>query len=390
MSTKVRIGVVGLGGMGGCHVRDCKNIENIELVGVCDVAKEKADKSAAENNVKAYYNVIDMLDNSSLDGIIIATPHYEHTPISIEAFKRGIHVLTEKPVGVHVNDIQKMIDAYQEAKKKKDNLAFAAMFQSRTYGYWKKIKEMIDAGELGKLIRATWVITDLFRTQHYYDSGGWRATWKGEGGGVLLNQCPHNLDLYQWFVGLPDKITGFISLGKYHNIEVEDEVTAFFEYNNGLVGHFITTTGESPGSNCLEIVGENGKLVCESEKLVFYKNKHSMLKEIRESRASFDKVECQKIEVPFTHHGEPGHRLIIQNFANAILNGEKLIADACEGLNSVMISNAIMLSAFTNKTVDIPIDGDGFEKKLDELIKDSKFVKKTVKADNIDISKSFK
>ncbi len=390
MSNKVKIGVVGVGGMGSSHVRDCRSIDNIELAGVCDIIKEIADKSAEENNAKAYYDVIDMLDNSGVEGIIIATPHYAHTSISIEAFKRGIHVLTEKPVGVHVNDIQKMIKAYEEAKKKKDNLVFSAMFQQGSYGYWKKIKEMIDNGELGKLIRTTWIITDWFRTQYYYDSGDWRATWEGEGGGVLLNQCPHNLDLYQWFVGLPDKVSGFAAIGKYHNIEVEDEVTAYFEYKNGMVGHFITTTAESPGSNCLEIIGENGKLIFENGKLVFYKNEISMFKQIKEAQAGFEMVKCEKIEVPFTHHGEPGHRLIIQNFANAILDGEELIADAREGLNSVMISNAIMLSSFMNKTVDIPIDGDAFEKKLGELIKNSKFKKKAGGSDKLDMEKSFK
>lgn len=389
MSEKVKIGIVGLGNMGSCHAKDCTDIENIELVSVCDKQKERTDKIAKEYDTKAYYDFTDMLDNSGLEGIMIITPHYFHTPISIEAFKRGIHVLVEKPVGVHVNDIQKMIDAFQEAKKKKEGLVFSAMFQQRTYGYWKKVKEMIDTGELGKLIRATWIITDWYRTQYYYDTGDWRATWKGEGGGVLLNQCPHNIDMYQWLVGMPDKITGFASLGKYHDIEVEDEVTAYFEYDNGMVGHFITTTGESPGSNRLEIVGENGKLIFEDEKLIFYKNKCSMLKQIKESKVLFDKVENEKIEVPYEHHGKPGHRFVIQNFANAILNGEKLIASGCEGMNSVMIANAILLSSFKKQTIEIPLDGDEFENKLQELIKNSKFTKKVVEAGEVDMSKSF-
>ena len=167
------------------------------------------------------------------------------------------------------------------------------MFQQRTHGFWRKIKEMIDQGQLGKLVRATWIITDWFRSQTYYNNGGWRATWKGEGGGVLLNQCPHNLDLYQWFFGMPQRVAGFASIGKYHHIEVEDEVTGFFEHANGMVGHFITTTAESPGTNRLEIVGELGKLVFEEGKLSFSKNQSSMFDFIKESPTAWDRVEFQ-------------------------------------------------------------------------------------------------
>ena len=176
-----------------------------------------------------------------------------------------------------------MIAAYEAARETKPDLVFAAMFMQRTYGYWQKIKEMIAGGELGKLVRTTWIVTNWFRTQYYYDSGGWRATWRGEGGGVLLNQCPHNLDLYQWLVGMPQRVTGFAHLGKYHDIEVEDEVTAYFEHPDGMIGHFITTTAELPGTNRLEIVGENGRLIFENDCLTFARNKMSMFKQLRES-----------------------------------------------------------------------------------------------------------
>jgi predicted dehydrogenase len=285
--------------------------------------------------------------------------------------QKGIHVLVEKPIAVHVKDARKMIAAYQDVKARKPDIVFAAMFMQRTYGFWRKIKDLLENGELGKLVRITWIITDWFRPQIYYDSGGWRATWKGEGGGVLLNQCPHNLDLYQWFVGMPQRVTGFAAIGKYHHIEVEDEVTAYFEYENGMVGHFITTTAESPGTNRLEIVGEHGKLVFEDGKLTFAKNRISMFKQIEIATGPFEKVENQILDIPYTHHGQPGHKLIIENFANAILHGEPLIAPAPEGLNSVMLGNAIMLSSFLKKTVDIPIAEDCYEHTLQELIRTS-------------------
>jgi predicted dehydrogenase len=302
---------------------------------------------------------------------LIATPHYDHPTIAIEAFQRGLHVLTEKPIAVHVQAAQEMIAAYENALAKYPNLVFAVMFQQRTYGFWQKIKSLIDEGELGKLIRTTWIITNWFRTQSYYDNGGWRATWEGEGGGVLLNQCPHNLDLYQWFVGMPKRITGFAALGKYHQIEVEDEVSAYFEYENGMIGHLITSTAESPGTNRLEIAGEKGKLTFEENVLTFYRNRVSAFDFIQNSQSSFEPVENWKIEIPYRHHGQSGHKFMIENFANAILNGEQLIAPAVEGLNSLMLGNAIMLSSFQGQPVELPIDAAAYAAKLQELIQNS-------------------
>jgi len=290
---------------------------------------------------------------------------------------------------VHVNDARKMIADYQEAHQKFPNLAFGAMFMMRTYGYWLKIKEMVDGGFLGRLTRVTWIITDWYRTQAYYDGGGWRATWRGEGGGVLLNQCPHNLDVYQWIFGMPGRVTGFASIGKYHNIEVEDEVTGFFEHENGMVGHFITTTAESPGTNRLEIVGELGKLVFEDGKLSFFRNSVSMLDYIKTSKLAFDRVDNQVEEIPYTHHGQPGHRIVLENWANAALHGEALIAPAPEGINELGLGNAIMLSTFQGKLVEIPLDGDAYEVRLKELISTSKYQKKVQEDVITDLQQSF-
>jgi predicted dehydrogenase len=376
----VRLAIIGAGNMGRLHARDVHNLPHTELAAICDINQEVSDQVAAHYQVDAYYDHSELLENADLDGIIIATPHYDHPPITVQAFERGLHVLVEKPVAVHVKDGRKMIDAYHKARQIQPDLVFGAIFMQRTYGYYLKIKELIANGELGKLVRATWIITNWFRTQTYYDSGGWRATWAGEGGGVLLNQSPHNLDLFQWFVGMPDRVTGFAAIGKYHQIEVEDEVTAFF-----------TSTAESPGTNRLEIVGEKGKLVFEDEKLLFYRNSQSMFDFIAEATASFDKVENRKIEVPYTHHGRPGHKLIIENFGNAIINGEPLIAPAVEGIHSVMLGNAIIFSSFLNRPIPLPIDEDAYEQKLHALIEASQSHNSERIADNDidDTSKSF-
>ncbi len=387
---QVKIGIVGVGNMGGKHAEHCQYLPNTTLAALCDNQPERlaADLPA---DVPRFSDYREMLDAVDLEAIIIATPHYDHPAICLAAFERGLHVLVEKPIAVHVKDAQRMIAGYQAAKQRRNDLVFAVMFHQRTWGHWRKIKAMIEAGELGRLLRCTWLITDWFRTQRYYDSGDWRATWAGEGGGALMNQCPHNLDLYQWFLGMPERAHGFVQFGKHHAIEVEDEVTAYFEHPGGLVGHFITTTGESPGTNRLEIVGELGKLVYESAEppipdaadpdaavtlapqpagppLVFSRNARSSIEEIRLSQQGFAKVPFTREAVDFEGFDSHGHEKIIENFAAAILDGAELIAPAVEGINQVMLGNAIILSAQKRETVSLPIDGDEYAALLENYI----------------------
>jgi len=368
----IRLAVIGAGIMGSAHLREVSTMPEAKLAAVCDTDPARAEAFAAQYNVPAFTEVESLLGSGLADGVIIATPHYAHTPIAIKALHRGIHVLTEKPIAVHTRDARRMIEAYEDAREQHPGLQFAIMFQQRTYGFWRKVKEMIDSGELGRLVRATWIITDWFRSQAYYDNGGWRATWAGEGGGVLLNQCPHNLDLYQWFVGLPKRVTGSAALGKYHAIEVEDEVTAFFEYEDGMVGHFITSTAESPGTNRLEITGEGGKLLYEDGRLMFYRNRASMLDFIRTSSQGFAKVENWAVELPFQHHGQPGHRQLIENFVAAIQRGDPLIAPAVEGIRSLTLGNAIMLSSLLGQPVELPFDDDLYADKIEALARASR------------------
>ncbi|TDF94060.1 Gfo/Idh/MocA family protein [Paenibacillus piri] len=384
---KVKLGVVGLGGMGKSHLRYLSKMDSVEIVGVCDVVAEEADKVAANYQTTSYYSHAELFEKSGLEAVLIAVPHYDHTTVSIDAFHLGIHVLCEKPIAVHVNDAKKMIAAYEQAKERKPELIFGIMFQERTLPFHKKIKDILDGGELGKLIRATWINTKWFRSQLYYDSGDWRATWAGEGGGILTNQCPHNLDLYQWLFGVPSRINGFAHIGKYHDIEVEDEVTGYFEHENGMVGHFIVTTAETPGSNRMEVVGEFGKLVYEDEKLVFYRTRESMLKFIKESQSRMGNVENWYTEIPVDTNAPSGHRIVMEKFIAAVQNGGgELIAYGPEGINGLTIGNAIMLSSFTDQTVTLPMDGDAYEQKLQELIQSSKYVKKTRSVEGTDLT----
>ena len=357
---RVKIGIVGIGNMGSKHVRHVIDLPNTELAAVCDRRPDRLAAEGVPDDIPRFGDYQRMLGETALDAVIIATPHFDHPDMTLAAFERGLHVLVEKPIAVHVNEAQRMIDGYRAARRRQPDLVFAAMFMQRTWGQWRAIKALIEAGELGRLQRCSWIITDWFRAQSYYDSGDWRATWKGEGGGVLMNQCPHNIDLFQWFVGMPARVRGFVRIGKHHRIEVEDEVTAYLEYANGMTGHLITSTGESPGSNRLEIVGEHGKLIYEDEELLFFRNAWSSIKQIRESAQGFDKVPCARETVAYEPRQTHGHEHIIGNFAAAILEGAPLIAPAEEGINSVAISNAIVLSAQNNESVALPFNGDEF------------------------------
>jgi predicted dehydrogenase len=372
---KVRIAIIGVGNMGSQHIGSLLANKDCELVAVCDSDPTRLEVAKARGDFALYADHKKLFKDKICDAVVIATPHYDHTTIGIEALNSGYHVLVEKPLSVHKNDCEKLIAAYKKTKGR----VFSAMFNQRTTPQHMKIKQLLDNKELGKIMRVNWIITDWFRTEHYYSSGGWRATWAGEGGGVLLNQCPHQLDLLQWFCGMPNKVQATCALGKYHKIEVEDDVTAFLQYPNGATGVFITSTGEAPGTNRLEITGTQGKLVYEKGKISFTRNEVPCDKHCKTSKMSFQVPERWEIDIP-ARGREGGHKAILTNFVNAISKGEKLLAPAIEGINSVEIGNAMLLSSIQGKTIDLPLNGNVFEKELKKLIKNSTLKKKTVKS----------
>lgn len=379
---KVRIGVIGVGGMGSHHARYIQEgeVNRAQLTAVCDTDESKL---AAFPDIKGFKESGELIRSGLVDAVVIATPHYDHTPISIDAMGQGIHVLVEKPIAVHKADAERMIEAHR-----KSDVVFQAMFQMRTEPLYKKVKKLIDNGELGDLVRVAWIATNWFRTEAYYASGGWRATWSGEGGGVLLNQCPHNLDMLQWLLGMPNKMRAFCNFGKKHDIEVEDEVTACFEYPNGATGVFIAATGEAPGTNLLEIAGERGKLTIGEGKISFIRNEIPATEFSKTSPVGFSRPENWFIDVP-AGGGASGHKVITQNFVNAILDGEELIAPAEEGINAVEIATSMIYSSVTDGTVNLPLDSAKYEEMLKDLCAKSKFVKKEVKKSEEDITTSF-
>ncbi|MCI0747840.1 MAG: Gfo/Idh/MocA family oxidoreductase [Verrucomicrobia subdivision 3 bacterium] len=380
---KVRLGIAGLGNMGKFHA-DYLLQGKVARCELSAVSSSSPARLEPYRQLKTFESAEKMIHSGAIDALIIATPHYQHTTLGIEALRHGVHVLVEKPISVHKADCERLMAAHRDKK-----LVFAAVFQQRAEPKYKKLKSLLANHELGEITRINWIITDWFRTESYYASGGWRATWKGEGGGVLLNQCPHNLDILIWLLGPPARVRGFCQLGRFHNIEVEDDVTAYLEWPNRATGVFITSTGEAPGSNRFEVVGERGKLVVENQKISLIRNEASMFEFSRTSKAGFSKPDTWNIEIPYdTTTGQ--HQHITQNFIDAILDGAPLIAPASEGIHSVELANAILYSSLEDRTIDLPLDSAAYEQKLQQLIRNSKFEKNVITSTGAeDFTKSF-
>ena len=365
---KIRFGLIGLGNQGSSYtfnIFDKGQIENGVITAACDINPTKIEnhkEKTTAKGVKYFTDYKEMLDSGLIDVAMVETPHYQHPEIVIECLNRGINVICEKPAGVYADQVKEM----NEVAKKK-NAVFSMMFNQRTNCVYRKMKEMIEKGDIGDIQRVTWIITDWFRTQQYYNSGSWRATWAGEGGGVLINQCPHQIDLIQWVIGMmPKTVRGFCHYGKWHDIEVEDDVTAYFEYENGATGVFITTTGEAPGTNRFEVSGTKGKLLCEGGKLYLYRNIQDSKDFALDPKNTFGNLPCKKIEVE-TDGKNPQHAGIINNMANALLGLEELFVEGTEGINGVELMNAIEYSGWKGgEAVSVPVDG---KKYLEELNK---------------------
>jgi predicted dehydrogenase len=381
--TKVRLGIIGMGNIGQHHhgYLSSGKVARVELVAVSDAIVEKLEKYKP---LKIFADGEELIRSGEVDAVIIATPHYQHTTLGITALNEGVHAMVEKPISAHKADAERLI----AASRKNTKTVFAGMFQLRAEPRYLKIQKLIQSGEIGEVVRMSWIMTDWFRTEAYYASGGWRATWKGEGGGVLLNQCLHNLDVMQWLLGMPAKVRGFCQLGKFHQIEVEDNVSAYLEYKNGATGTFVSSTGEAPGTNRFEIVGTRGKLVLERDKLAFTRNDADMLEFSKHSKVGFAKPEVWNVEIPFENANNP-HAILVQNFVNAILDGEALIAPGEEGIHSVELANVILYSSLIEQTVQMPMDSAAYEKRLNQLIAESKVQKKVVQVTNEDFTKSF-
>ncbi len=367
---KVRLGIIGIGNMGSGHLKNILEgkVPEMEVTAVAD--RQEGRRAWAKENLPEAVVIFeegkDLIAAGVCDGVLIAVPHYQHPELTIDAMNHGLHVMCEKPAGVYTKQVREMNDAAQKCDR-----VFGMMFNQRTNCIYRKMHELVTSGELGAIKRVNWIVTDWYRTQSYYDSGSWRATWDGEGGGVLLNQCPHNMDLIQWICGMPSKVQAFCHNGKWHDIEVEDDVTAYLEYPNGATGVFVTTTADAPGTNRFEITLEMGKLVCENGKLMLHKLSENERTFCKMAKGGFDTPECTVTEVETDGENEQ-HVGVLKAFAGRILHGTPLVAEGLEGINGLTLSNAMHLSSWLKREVEIPFDEDLFLEELNKRRRESR------------------
>lgn len=372
---KVRLGLIGFGNMGTGHAANlmAEKVPRMELAAVCDISESRREAFAGKYpGIPVFSDAEELFESGCCDAVLIAVPHYDHPGLAIRAFEHGLHVMTEKPAGVYTRQVLEMNEAAAKSGK-----VFGIMYNQRTNLVYQKLRTMINRGDLGHIKRITWIITDWYRPQAYHDSSTWRSTWKTEGGGALINQNPHQLDLWQWMFGMPDRIFAKVSFGKYYDIEVEDDVMAYFEYDNGTTGEYITSTGEAPGTNRLEIACDMGKVVVENNTLLFYRNIISEREHNRINKIPFATPECWKCEIPTDFSGGEQHVGILKSFTAAILDGKELLARGEDGIMGLTISNSIHLSAWTGETVDVKeFPHERFYQLLQEKTDASKVVKK--------------
>jgi len=382
----VRIGIIGMGNMGRFHANDLLEgkVSRGVLTAVGSTSPQKL-KEYEEKGVKVFGGGEEMIASGEVDALVIATPHYQHVSLGIAALEAGLHVMVEKPIAAHKADAERLV----AKAKEKAALVFGAMFQLRVEPRYEKIREIVRSGELGDLMRVIWIMTDWFRSEAYFQSGGWRATWKGEGGGVLLNQCLHQLDAMQWITGMPSKVRSEVGIGKWHDIEVEDDVTCYMEFPDGASGMFLSSTGETPGSNRFELSGTKGRLILENDKLVFTKNAVPSDEWCKTSKIGFQQPDTTVEEIPIPPAEDP-HAVLMTNFVDAILDGKELIAPGEEGLGSVELANVMLYSGLLGETVDLPMDGAAWESKLNQLIAESTHEKKVVEVSGEDFAASFR
>lgn len=350
----IRFGIAGLGNIGSTHVnRFLKGeIPGAELAAICDINPAALERFPG---IKGWTDSAELIRSGEIDALLIATPHYAHTTIGIDALNHGLHLLCEKPLSVHKADCLRLLAAHTDARQ-----VFGVMFDTRTEPRYQELRELVQSGRLGRIRRINWIVTNWFRTDAYYASSDWRATWDGEGGGMLVNQLPHDLDLFQWIFGLPRRVRALCPIGKYHPIEVEDEVNAILEFEDGATAVLVATTGETPGVDRREIIGDNGRVIVHEDRLEFTRNLTPTDEHCRTTTGSFTRPASEEIVIPIT--GKAGrHTEVIREFVAAIREGRPLIARAAEGVASVELANAIILSSEQDRTVELPLDAAAFD-----------------------------
>jgi len=381
----VKIGVIGIGNIGKVHVNNLRNglVDGAKLTAIAEKAEDILEEFK-DTDIACYKDASELIQSGSVDAVLIALPPFLHEPVGIEALQAGLHVMMEKPLACHKAQAERILAARQ-----RDDQVVAIMLNQRTNPCYAKLKEWIDEGVIGRLQRVSWIMTNWFRPEIYFQSSSWRATWAGDGGGVLMNQCPHNLDILQWLVGMPERIRGFCSFGKYHDLDVEDEATAYMEFPNGVTGVFVASTGEAPGRNQLEIVGDLGTLRTDGKKVVLLRCSQSVAEFSRTTDEMFGSPEITE-EIFEPDSAVNQHAIILSNFAKAINEGKALLTPAEEGLKSLELAGGIIYSTWTDSMVELPLDSAAYEARIKQAAAESTPRTNLKTPAKVDMSKSFR
>ncbi|MEE1621797.1 Gfo/Idh/MocA family protein [Zafaria sp. Z1313] len=377
-SGTVRLGIIGLGQQGGMYAKFITegSVPNMVIGAICDTDPAKKELAAElYPDVPFHDDYLALLDSGDVDAVVTCVPHFLHPEIGIEALRRDVHALVEKPAGVYSAQVQELNDFAAS----KPELSFGIMFNQRNNPLYKKLKEIVDGGEIGAIRRSNWIITNWWRPQGYYDSSAWRATWGGEGGGVLVNQAPHQLDLWQWICGVPKSVYSKVSYGFRRDIAVEDEVTAVVDYGDGVTGTFVTATHDIVGTDRFEILGDAGKIVVENSKTATVTRLKKPERELSDGmdmedvarlfRGQVDPREFYETEViEFESVWGGQHAGVLENFAANILDGTPLLAPGSDGINGVRLANAIHLSSWLGREVELDSDPQEFLAELNKRI----------------------
>ena len=347
---RVRVGVIGVGNMGSAHCKWLENHPQMVLTAVADEIEARRGRWAADPSVQVFDSGQALIRSGACAAVIVATPHFSHVALASAALKAGLHVLVEKPIAAEIKEAEQLLKV-----PKAEGQILALMFNQRTNPAYGAIRDWVKDETFGRLRRMSWVITDWFRAQSYFDSGDWRATWRGEGGGALLNQAPHQLDLLCWMFGRPNHVFANCGFGRWHNIGVEDEVSAILGFEGGVTGTFVTSTGEAPGRNRLEVVLDRATLVYDTrEDVILIEETSIPITEAIQNNKAFQKpkTELRRFEVA----GQGGqHQAVLDNFSEAIVSGAKLLAPGADGLDSLMLANALTLSGALEQKIALPL-----------------------------------
>lgn len=358
--TPLRFALIGCAaGIAMTHLEALGKLPGAQIVGMSDINAERGAARAAEHNAPFFTDHREMLAATTPDVAVIVTPHPFHAPIAFDCFDAGTHVLVEKPIAVEVADADRMIAAADAADR-----ILAVNFQQRFKPSTEGARALIDEGVIGNILRVIW-IEPWFRTEAYYRSASWRGTWKGEGGGVLMNQAPHTLDLMCYLAGMPVKVWGWTRTLR-HGMECEDTAQAMFELANGSPGYFATNTIEAGQKPLFKIIGDRATLEIEPTRLHLTRFEPDSDTFMRTSPEMFASPQSETETIEFSGTGD-GHLDVYRDLQRAIVTGTKPRTDGRETMRSLELANAIILSSYSGQPVTLPLDRAAYSELLQSL-----------------------